>query len=187
MRASAQGAGPGRDDRVATGARPLANPYVAGVGIGLVLVLSYLVLGTGLGASGAIHRVAVVAARAVAPDFVAAAPPLAVVAAEPAPLSDYLLVLLLGTFLGGLISALASGRMQGGIERGPRSSPGRRLVLAFLGGSLVGMGSRLAGGCTSGLALSGGALLQGGAFLFIASTFAAGYLVAPLVRREWLP
>ena len=60
-----------------------------------------------------------------------------------------------------------------------------RLGYAFVGGAVMGFGTRLARGCTSGLALSGGALLSAGAWVFMLAIFAAGYAVAPLVRRQW--
>jgi hypothetical protein len=50
---------------------------------------------------------------------------------------------------------------------------------------LMGLGAKLARGCTSGQALTGGALLSVGSWLFILTAFAAGYLAAPLVRRAW--
>jgi uncharacterized protein len=43
----------------------------------------------------------------------------------------------------------------------------------------------LARGCTSGQALTGGALLSVGSWLFILGAFAAGYAVAPLLRWAW--
>ncbi len=49
----------------------------------------------------------------------------------------------------------------------------------------MGLGAVIARGCTSGLALTGGALLSVGSWLFIAAAFAAAYLVAPLMRRNW--
>jgi hypothetical protein len=49
----------------------------------------------------------------------------------------------------------------------------------------MGFGAKLARGCTSGLALTGGALLAPGSWIFIATAFAAGYATAPLVRRHW--
>ena len=53
-------------------------------------------------------------------------------------------------------------------------------------GQLMGrLGARLSLGCTSGLALSGGALLQLGSFVFVGATFAAAFAVAPFVRRLW--
>jgi uncharacterized membrane protein YedE/YeeE len=50
----------------------------------------------------------------------------------------------------------------------------------------MGLGAVLARGCTSGQALTGGALLSVGSWLFMVGTFAAAYLVAPFVRRAWL-
>jgi uncharacterized protein len=49
----------------------------------------------------------------------------------------------------------------------------------------MGGGAVLARGCTSGLALTGGALLAAGSWLFMFAAFAAGYLVAPLVKKAW--
>jgi hypothetical protein len=49
----------------------------------------------------------------------------------------------------------------------------------------MGVGAVLARGCTSGLALTGGALLGAGAWLFMIAAFAAAYLVAPVARRMW--
>jgi len=46
-------------------------------------------------------------------------------------------------------------------------------------------GARLARGCTSGQALSGGAVLSVGSWAFMFSIFGAGYAVAWFVRRLW--
>ena len=72
-------------------------------------------------------------------------------------------------------------------SRGSRVTPRVRLVFALAGGLLVGFASRMAGGCTSGQALTGGALLLGGSWAFLVALFAGGFLVAPLVRKEWSP
>lgn len=166
-------------------ARPYWNPYVAGVGLGLTLVLAYLVLGAGLGASGGIARIAAAAAHTVAPEVVEKNAYLGSWYADGGPLRYYLVAMLVGTFAGGLLSAAAAARVQVQVERGPRAAPAQRLVHALLGGALAGLGARLASGCTSGLALSGGALLQLGAFVFTGATFAAAFAFAPLVRKEW--
>jgi uncharacterized membrane protein YedE/YeeE len=50
----------------------------------------------------------------------------------------------------------------------------------------MGLGAVLARGCTSGQALTGGALLSVGSWLFMIGAFAAAYLIAPIVRRAWL-
>jgi uncharacterized membrane protein YedE/YeeE len=59
-------------------------------------------------------------------------------------------------------------------------------MLAFGGGVAMGLGAVLARGCTSGLALTGGALLGVGSWLFMLAAFAGAYLAAPAWRRLWL-
>ncbi|MBL8755289.1 MAG: YeeE/YedE family protein [Planctomycetes bacterium] len=166
--------------------RPYWNPYVAGAGLGLVLLFSYLVLGTGLGASGAITRAAVVAAHGLAPAAVEQNPWLGSYYADGQnPLAYYLVAMFVGTLLGGLLSSFAAGRIAPGVERGPTAGIGLRLCLALVGGALAGIGARFASGCTSGMALSGGALLQTGSFVFTGACFAAAFALAPMVRKEW--
>lgn len=54
-------------------------------------------------------------------------------------------------------------------------------LLAMTGGALMAIGSRMAGGCTSGHGISGMSLLSLSSMITIACTFAAGMVVAPLV------
>jgi uncharacterized membrane protein YedE/YeeE len=49
----------------------------------------------------------------------------------------------------------------------------------------MGFAARLARGCTSGQALTGGAILSLGSWIFMMCVFAGGYLVAPFVKRDW--
>jgi uncharacterized membrane protein YedE/YeeE len=49
----------------------------------------------------------------------------------------------------------------------------------------MGMGAVLARGCTSGQALTGGALLSAGSWMFMLSAFAAAYAAAIPFRRAW--
>ena len=71
------------------------------------------------------------------------------------------------------------------IEKGPRATTAQRFALAVAGGVLMGFAARLARGCTSGQALTGGAALSLGSWVFMMAVFTGGYLVAPFVRREW--
>ena len=93
--------------------------------------------------------------------------------------------MLVGTFLGGLISALFANRIEFKLERGAKASGYLRATLALVGGVLIGFASRLAAGCTSGQALTGGALLLTGSLVFLVCTFAGGYAAAWFVRRQW--
>jgi uncharacterized membrane protein YedE/YeeE len=90
-----------------------------------------------------------------------------------------------GVFAGALLSGLLAGRVKPTIERGPRISASRRLLLAFLGGALMAVGAHLARGCTSGQALTGGALLNAGSWAFMMCVFGGAYAVAWLFRGEW--
>ena len=165
--------------------RPFLNPYLAGIGLGLTLLLSYVVLGTGLGASGGITRIAATAAHTVAPTTVESNEYLREYFADGRPLAYYLVTMLAGVLLGGFGSAFAAKRVAVGVERGPTASTRTRLVFALLGGGLAGLGARFAMGCTSGQALSGGAMLQTGSFVFTGACFAAAFAIAPLVKKEW--
>ena len=165
------------------GAKPYADPYLAGVALGVVLLAAFVTSGRGLGASGAFASSAAGLVNAVAPSRANAY--FAQYLGGDGPWREWLLFELAGVVLGGFVSAYLAGRLRLTVARGPRLGRTPRLVTAFAGGSAMGAGAVLARGCTSGLALTGGALLAAGSWLFIAAAFAAGYLVAPLVRRAW--
>jgi hypothetical protein len=159
------------------------NPYLAGICLGLVLLAAFLILGTGLGASGGIARLAASMEGTLAPAHTRASVYFG--AWGPDYLSYYLVFMFLGTLLGGLLSALSAKRFTLIVERGQAWSSGGRLAYALVGGMVVGFASRLAQGCTSGQALTGGAMLLSGSLAFLVSLFASGYATAWLFRRQW--
>lgn len=160
------------------------NPYVAGLLLGATLVSAYVVLGAGLGASGGIARVGASLEATLLPEHVAASEYFGRWGDQP--LEYYLVYMFAGVFAGGFLSSLLAGRMAIQVDRGATFPKKRRLALALTGGIIVGYASRLASGCTSGQALSGGALLLTGSLLFLFSVFAGGYAVAFFLRRQWL-
>jgi uncharacterized membrane protein YedE/YeeE len=166
--------------------RPLWNPYVAGVVLGLVLLGSFLVMGFGLGASGATNRLAIGAAWCVAPTAVEKNTYFAQYAGPgKSILDDWLVFEVLGVLLGGFLAAYSGGRLKLGVQKGPRIARGQRLLLAVTGGALMGIAARLARGCASGQALTGGAALSLGSWIFMMMFFAGAYLFAPLLKRQW--
>lgn len=166
--------------------RPFWNPYVAGVVLGLVLLASFLIMGFGLGSSGTFNRIGIGALHALLPGTVEGSPYFEqYVGAGTHILDDWLVFLVLGVFLGGAFGAYTGGRMKDEILRAEGFPAGRRILLALLGGVLMGFAARFSRGCTSGQALSGGSLLSLGSWIFMMAVFAGGYLVAPLVRRQW--
>jgi hypothetical protein len=101
------------------------------------------------------------------------------------PLKDWLVFEIAGVIIGGLLSGTLAGRVRWTTERGPAISDRRRLVNAFAGGAAMGLGARLARGCTSGLGLTGGATLSVGSWLFVIAAFAGAYAAAPFLRKAW--
>jgi len=165
--------------------RPFWNPYVAGVALGLVLLSAFLITGSGLGASGAANRLGAYALGAVAPAHVAQNPRLASLGSGGAILDNWLVFMVLGVFLGGALGAYTAGRLRRKVIRGEGVKPRTRLIFALAGGLIMGVAARLALGCTSGQALSGGALLSAGSWIFMFSVFGGGYAVAYFLRRQW--
>jgi uncharacterized membrane protein YedE/YeeE len=162
------------------------SPYAAGAAIGLTLLATILVLGGGLGASGAVARLVAAVFHSIAPEAAEShAYFRTYFAGGRSPLQDWMLYQLAGVFLGGLVGALTAGRWRPGLEKGPTAARAHRLVLAFAGGTLTGVAARLARGCTSSQALTGGAMLSLGSWAFMLSVFAGGYLAAWFVRRQW--
>ncbi|MBE0689465.1 MAG: YeeE/YedE family protein, partial [Anaerolineae bacterium] len=90
-----------------------------------------------------------------------------------------------GTVAGGFVSGWRHGRLKLEVNKGPGISNRTRLIFAFAGGTLMGYGARLARGCTSGQALSGGAVLSVGSWAFMLAVFGGGYALAYFVRRLW--
>ena len=163
------------------------NGYVGGALLGVVLFLSYALTGGGLGASGAVNRCDVAALKALAPGHVDSIKHLAETGGGTAdPLAHPSVWMLVGTFLGGMLSGGLAGRLKVEVRKGPRATVPLRLGMAFIGGAIMGFGARLARGCTSGQALSGGAVLSVGSFAFMFSIFGAGYALAYFVRRQWI-
>ncbi len=167
-------------------ARPYLNPYLAGTLLGTVLFLSFYFTGGGLGASAALSHIQTGVLDWFAPAHVDRTAYFAEMAGGSRNTWDYQGVyMLVGTLVGGLVSGLISRRVKPELRKGPNVTTATRVVFALLGGAIMGYGARLARGCTSGQALSGGAVLSVGSWAFALSIFAAGYAVAWFARRLW--
>jgi len=167
-------------------AAPYASPYLAGFGIGIVLLLAFVLVGRGLGASGAFSSVVTAAVETTVPSHAVGNPFYARYLSDgTSPLKDWLVFEIIGVIIGGLASGLLAGRVRWTTEHGPGLTARRRLLNAFAGGLTMGLGAKLARGCTSGLGLTGGATLSVGSWLFVIAAFAGAYAAAPLLRRAW--
>ncbi len=176
-----------RTDHASRKAQAYWNPYIAGVGLGLVLLAAFVIVGRGLGASGAFSSLVSVGVNAVAPEHARANGFFSEYLGDGTqnPLKDWLVFEVLGALVGGFMSGALAHRIKGTVEKGPRIGTGKRMLFAFLGGGIMGFGAKLARGCTSGQALTGGALLSLGSWAFMLAVFAGGYAVAYFFRRQW--
>ena len=161
------------------------SPYVAGALLGLVGMLAVALSNNLLGASGSFETLAGLLGKAVAPklfnnlyfNFIMP------------PAITWQVILLVGVFFGGTVGALSSGtwKLRWVPERqwtrvfGPERW--KRWLIAFVGAIVLEVGAGIAGGCTSGLAISGGMLLAPAAFIFIAGMFVSGIITSLLVYR----
>ncbi len=163
------------------------SPYVAGFVLGLVLLATFVIMGRGLGASGALMRVTTYAVDQVSPQHVDNNAYFSKYAGGDTPaLKDWLVFEIIGVLVGGLLSGMLAKRLRLQTDKGPNITVPFRLTLAFLGGGLMGFGARLAQGCTSGQALTGGATLALGSWAFMMTMFAAAYAIAYFVRKQWI-
>jgi hypothetical protein len=161
------------------------SPYLAGGLLGVVGLLAVGLSNHLLGASGGFENLAGILGQAAAP---AAFENMYFNFVMPAEIT-WNVILLVGILAGGAVGAWSAKtwRIRSMPDKqwieafGP--SRAKRWGIAFLGGAVVQYASGIAGGCTSGLAISGGMLLAPAAFLFIAGMFASGILTALIIYR----
>lgn len=168
-------------------ASPYLNPYLAGIGLGLVLLAAFVLVGRGLGASGAFSSTLSWLVDFVSPTHAQSNEYMQQYLGDGSthPLKAWLVFEVVGVLAGALLSGLLAGRVRLTIEKGPRVTAAVRLLCAFAGGMLMAVGAHLARGCTSGQALTGGALLNVGSWAFMLMVFVGGYAVAWFLRWQW--
>jgi len=157
------------------------------VALGLVLLASFVVTGKGLGGSGAFKRLGAALLHGLSPTW---AEENALIgkyfAADHGVLSAWIVALGVGVALGGLAGAVTAGRFRVETIRGPRVGREARLALALGGGIISGVAAQIARGCTSGQALTGGAQLALGSWVFMFAVFGGAYGLAYFIRRQWI-
>ena len=160
--------------------KELWSPYVAGILLGIVGILTVVFAHALLGASGGFENIAAYIGKAISPsntyfNYI-----------MPAGIT-YPVILMVGIFFGGTLAALSSGTFKFRTmddeqwKKAIGKQTWKRWLLLFVGGIIVEFAAGIAGGCTSGLAISGGMLLAPSAFLFIAGMFASGILTALVI------
>ena len=162
------------------------NPYLGGILLGIVLFSAFFLTGNGLGASGGLNRIIVFFEDLAFPAHIDRTPYLISMAGgDLNALDNWIVVLTVFVVVGGFVAGFINGRLKFETNRGPQVSKKNRWFYAFVGGGLMGYGARMARGCTSGQALSGGAVLSVGSWAFMFAVFAGAYMLAYFVRRLW--
>jgi hypothetical protein len=167
--------------------QPYVNPYFGGAVLGIVLFLALFLTGNGLGSSGATTRLVAFIVDKLAPAHVDQVPYLLKMAGgDKNPLDDWIVPVFFGALFGGFTSGIIFGRVKLETTKGPHISDRMRWLMAFLGGILFLYGARMARGCTSGQALTGGATLAAGSWVIMFAIFGGAYGMAYFVRKLWL-
>lgn len=166
--------------------KPYVHPYFGGMMLGIVLFLALFLTGNGLGSSGGTTRLVTFVADQISPVHVDQTPYLLKMAGgDKNPLDDWIIPVFFGALLGGFTSGKIFGRARIETTKGPNVSDRTRWLVAFLGGTIFLYGARMARGCTSGQALSGGATLAAGSWAIMFAIFASAYALAYFVRKLW--
>lgn len=161
------------------------NPYLVGIGIGVLSWVVFAVVDKPLGMSTSISAASGTAAR----------PVLGIDRVlsneywkKTAPKWDYGMLFVVGTFLGALASSVVGRNWR--VEAVPtvwkeRFGPSiaKRMIWAFVGGVLVLYGARMADGCTSGHGISGSLQLAVSSWTFFLTMFLFGVITATLMFR----
>ncbi|MBU3721173.1 MAG: transporter [Burkholderiaceae bacterium] len=160
--------------------KPFWHPLWAGLALGLVLLLTFLITGHGLGATGFTTRLTAWLASGI-PTFVGEDSYLGPLA-EDGIFSAWITWQVIGVAVGAVLSAKIARRIRVQIDGEKTLGVPRRLLAAFAGGMLAGLGARIAAGCTSGMGLSGAATLSLAGFTFLVTFFAAGLIMSRIFR-----
>ena len=158
------------------------SPYIVGALIGLLNIGALLVSGKALGASTSFLKVSGYIIRAFNKKKVDDNE----YYQKNRPEIDWGMMLLLGIVIGAFVSSLLSGDFK--IQTLPpmwegeiSDSFGLRILAAFAGGVLLGIGSRWAGGCTSGHGISGTSQLSIISWVAAIAFFVGGIAAAFLI------
>jgi hypothetical protein len=158
------------------------SPYLAGALTGLVITASAWIAGNYFGASTCFVRVSGFIEKFFSPEKVAATEYFQWFV----PRVDWQMMLVLGILIGSAISSLTDGSFK--IKKVPDMwaerfgpSPAKRWVFAFIGGIILMMGARLAGGCPSGYGLGALVQLAVSGLIVVSCFFAGGIIFANII------
>ena len=155
------------------------SPYVTGALLGMLELVAVYVSHRALGASSAFTRLAGLIEKHFLPEHFNSLK----YYHYYKPYIDWTILLVIGIFLGGYLSARLSNDIK--FKLIPKmwskrfgNNKSLRIFASVLGGVLIGFGARMAGGCTSGQGISGGSFLSVSGWIAICFFFAGGIITA---------
>jgi len=158
------------------------SPYMVGIGIGILSWFAFLLSDKPIGCSTAYARTSGMLERLVRGDRVLKK----AYYQKFAPVVDWEWMLVVGVVIGAFISAQLSGAFH--VLWVPSTwaasfgtGPVLRWLVALIGGVLMGLGARWAGGCTSGHGISGTLQLAVSSWLAAICFFIGGIAAAMLI------
>ena len=160
------------------------SPYAVGIGIGVLSWLAFLLSDKPIGCSTAFSRTSGMVERLFRGNRVTEKP----YYKKFTPTVDWQWMLVIGILVGAFISAQLSGEFRATwIPQMWASSFGNgigmRWIVALIGGVLIGLGARWAGGCTSGHGISGTLQLAVSSWLAVMGFFLGGIVTAMAIYR----
>lgn len=158
------------------------NPYAVGAAIGVLAWLSFYLSNEAIGVSTAYVRTLGMAVKSTAGPKAVERPYFQ----KFAPKIDWEWLMVAGLLIGALVSALTSGDFRWewvpplwAADAGTGALA--RLLTAFVGGALLAIGARWAGGCTSGHGISGTLQLAVSSWVAVLCFFVGGVTTALLL------
>jgi len=149
------------------------SPYLVGSGIGILSWVTILFMKKTLGSSAAFMRIGTLLHKLLIPSATVQTIPI---------LINWQFVLIVFAFVGAKVAASLSSYKPPTVPELWKLNFGQlvrhRYIGAFIGGSLLMLGARIAGGCTTGHAISGGLQLSVAGWLFMTVFFISGIITA---------
>lgn len=160
------------------------SPYAAGIIIGLLQIPVFLTLHASLGTSAAFNSVACSISSWFSDTSIVGTASQCFAAMKHWWQLGFVLGIMIGAYLS---SRLSNTKRLGFSPIWPKvtkiNSLGKRSSMAFIGGFIMLIGTRIADGCTSGNGISGIALLSVGSMIVITAMFVSGILVVRLYKK----
>lgn len=162
---------------------PNWSPYVAGIGIGILSWLSFLISGKPIATSTTFARAGGMIENYISGGKAKQRPYYKMIKLK----IDWQWMLIVGVVLGSFLSAIVSDDFQIGVwvpslwSSAFGDSVLLRVFVAIIGGIILGFGSRFSGGCTSGHGISGTLQLAVSSWVSVIFFFIAGITTAHII------